>query len=186
MEGGYPMSDIVILSGSPSELSGSEQVLKFLGSILERENFSVTLISVKDINPHVLITGDYKSPIVHQIADKLQEAKGVIVGSPVYKASYSGVLKALFDILPQDVLEDKIVLPVMTGGSPAHLLAIDYALKPLIGTVKGQSLKGLYFLDNQHIDKYQENPIIDEEILKRTKKQLTYFIEKIGIPVPVL
>lgn len=179
------MSDIVVLSGSPSEFSGSEQVLKLLTSILERENYSVTFISVKEIDPLVLMSGDYKSPVVHQIADKLQKAKGVIVGSPVYKASYSGVLKALFDILPQDVLEDTIVLPVMTGGSPAHLLAIDYALKPLIHIVKGQSLKGLYYLDKQ-IDKYQENPIIDEDILERTKKQLTYFTEKVRIPEPVL
>jgi len=57
-----------------------------------------------------------------EIANDLQDAKGVIVGSPVYKASYSGVLKALFDVLPEDILNRKPVLPIMTGGESTSSL----------------------------------------------------------------
>lgn len=171
------MSDIVIISGSPSNSSRSERVLQYLGRMLEREHLSVTHISVKDVGAEDLLFGNFNSPEIKMVADKISHAKGVIVGTPVYKASYSGVLKALFDILPQDILQDKPVLPLMTGGSLSHLLAIEYALKPLLATLKGQNLKGLYFLDSQ-IDKTQENPITGEDILARTKKQLYYFIEK--------
>ena len=108
----------------------------------------------------------------------MENADGVIVGSPVYKASYSGVLKALFDMLPQDILQDTHVLPVMTGGSLSHLLALEYALKPLLATVKGQNLKGLYFQDSE-IDKTSDNPILDVDMLNRTKKQLDYFFGKV-------
>ena len=172
------MSEIVILSGSPSEFSRSDQVLKYLGTLLERENFSVTHISIKDV-PHAdLFQGRFDSPAFGDIANLLQNAMGVIVGSPVYKGAYSGVLKALLDVLPQDVLKHTPVLPLMTGGSMSHLLALEYTLKPVLATLKGHNLKGLYFLDSQ-IDKYKLNPIIDNAILKRTKKQLYYFMEVI-------
>jgi FMN reductase len=63
---------------------------------------------------------------------ELKGASGVIIVSPVYKAAYSGALKTLLDLLPQDILKDKPVFPLMVGGSGAHLLAIDYSLKPLL------------------------------------------------------
>lgn len=179
-KGSCAMSDIVIISGSPSELSRSEKLLQYIGSTMRKEHYSVTFISIKDIPAEDLVQGNYESPVLQQITQHIQEASGVIVGSPVYKAAYSGVLKALFDLLPQDVLYDTYVLPIMTGGSPSHMLAMDYALKPLVSTMKGLPLKGLYYIDSQ-LDKHQENPIIDEEILDRTKKQLFYFLEKIGL-----
>ncbi|HLS10320.1 NADPH-dependent FMN reductase [Lentibacillus sp.] len=170
------MSDIVVLSGSPSEFSRSDSVLKYLGTLLKREHFTVTHISIKDLPHEDIFQGKFDSPAIQDIARLIQNAKGFIVGSPVYKGAYSGVLKALLDIFPQDVLKHTPVLPIMTGGSPSHLLAIEYTLKPVLATLKGHNLKGLYLLDSQ-IDKYKEQPIIDDDILHRTKKQLQYFIE---------
>ncbi|SEJ43058.1 FMN reductase [Bhargavaea ginsengi] len=173
------MSEIVILSGSPSENSRSEKVLRYLGERLEQQQFSVTHISVKDVPAEDLMFGNFKSPDVIRIAEQVGQAKGVIVGTPVYKAAYSGVLKALIDIMPQDILEDTPVLPVMTGGSMSHLLALEYALKPLLATLKGVNLKGLYYMDSQ-LDKSAEQPIVDEDAFLRTEKQLDYFIRKVG------
>lgn len=112
--------------------------------------------------------GNFNSPEVNDIARIIENAKGVIVGSPVYKASYSGVLKSLFDILPQDVLKNTPVLPVMSGGSISHLLALEYALKPLISTLKGTTLKGVYYLDSQ-VDKTSVAPIQDADLIQRTE-----------------
>ncbi|MBP2076885.1 NADPH-dependent FMN reductase [Oceanobacillus polygoni] len=172
------VGNIVIVSGSPSSLSRSERILYYLGELAEQEGFSVKHISVKDVDAEDLLFGNFNSSKIKEIANDLEKADGVIVGSPVYKASYSGVLKALFDLMPQDVLQDTVVLPVMTGGSPSHLLAMEYALKPLLATVKGQNLKGLYFQDSE-IDKTRDNPILDEDMLVRTKKQLDYFLGKV-------
>jgi len=173
------MSDIAIISGSPSGNSSSEKVLNYLGAFLEQEGLSIRHISVKDVSSDVLFEGKYDSPEIQHIAAVLQDAKGVIVGSPVFKGAYSGVLKALIDLLPQDVLEHTPVLPLMTGGSPSHLLALDYALKPVLALLKAHNLKGLYFQDTQ-IDKQSEIPIIDEDVLQRTKRQLYYFIELVN------
>lgn len=174
------MSEIVILSGSPSEFSRTDLVLKYLGSILKEEGFTVTHLSIRDVPMEDMFLGKLNSPAIVDISALIHEAKGVIVGSPVYKAAYSGVLKALLDILPQDVLQDTPVLPLMTGGSSAHLLALEYTLKPLLATLKGQNLKGVYLVDSQ-IDKLKPHlPIVEDEVLQRLKKQLFYFVEIIN------
>ncbi|MEC5425964.1 NADPH-dependent FMN reductase [Virgibacillus sp. C22-A2] len=179
------MSDIVILSGSPSEYSRSDKVLKYLGDLIQDENFKVSHISVKDAPHKDIFQGNFESPAIKEIATLIQNARGVIVGSPVYKGAYSGVLKALIDVLPQDVLQHTPVLPLMTGGSMSHLLALEYTLKPVLATLKGHNLKGLYLLDSQ-IDKNKKNPIIDEDLLGRTKKQLYYFLELVNNQNPVV
>ncbi|MBM7571163.1 NADPH-dependent FMN reductase [Aquibacillus albus] len=174
------MSEIVLLSGSPTYPSRSESVLRYLSDLLEKEGFSTINISVRDFSPEDLFYARFDSPDIQHIAQSLQNAKGIIIGSPVYKASYSGVLKALIDLLPQDVLQDTPVFPIMTGGSGAHLLAIEYALKPLLASLKGQNLKGVYLLDNQ-IDKANTlHPVTDPEAAERLEKQLDYFVQFIN------
>jgi len=170
------MSDIIIISGSPSDTSRTKKVLDYLGTIVEQEGFSIKHISIRDISKDVLFEGAYDSPEIRTIATLIQNAKGVIIGSPVYKGAYSGVLKTLIDVLPQDVLKHKPVLPLMTGGSSTHLLALEYTLKPVLASLKAHNLKGLYFVDEQ-IDKHGEITIIDVDTLTRTKKQLDYFME---------
>ncbi|WP_077324146.1 NADPH-dependent FMN reductase [Virgibacillus siamensis] len=170
------MGEIVVLSGSPSAASRSDSVLRYMGDLLIQKHFTVSHLSVRDLPYEDLFTGNWESPAIRDIALMIRNASGVIVGSPVYKGAYSGVLKALLDVLPRDVLQHTPVLPVMTGGSASHLLAIEYTLKPVLATLKGHNLKGLYLLDDQ-IDKHRNNPIIEDAILERTEKQLYYFAD---------
>jgi FMN reductase len=70
--------------------------------------------------------------------------------SPRRKASYSGVLKAFLDVLPQFGLRNKVVLPLVTGGTLAHVLAIDYALRPVLSSLDPLHIvAGLFVLDKQ-------------------------------------
>lgn len=180
------MSDIVLLSGSPSEQSRSEKVLDYLDKLIVEEGLSTTKISVSSVSPEDLFYARFDSEAIKEITETIQQARGVIVASPVYKASYSGILKALIDLLPQDVLKDTPVFPIMSGGSKSHLLAIEYALKPLLATLKGQNLKGVYLLDHQ-IDKSKPSrPITDEDCDQRLKKQLVYFLQIIQKQVPLM
>ena len=52
-----------------------------------------------------------------------------MVATPIYKASYSGLLKLFLDALSPDALRGKTVLPLATAGNSAHLLALDYAFE---------------------------------------------------------
>lgn len=172
------MSDIVLISGSPSVQSRSEKVLDFIGSTIQDSGYSVTKISVTDIPAEALMYGHYNHEKIKNAVQQIANAKSIVISSPVYKAAYTGALKAFIDLLPQDVFKHKAVLPIMTGGSLAHLLAIEYTLKPLIAILKGQSLNGVFITDEQ-INKTEKNPIIDQSIYDRIEKQIEYLEEAI-------
>ena len=63
---------------------------------------------------------------------QVANAQLIVVATPVYKAAYSGLLKVFLDLLPQTALAGKTVLPLATGGSPHHMLALDCALRPVL------------------------------------------------------
>lgn len=74
----------------------------------------------------------------------------VLISTPVYKASFSGGLKAVLDLLDEKALAGKVVLPIATGGSPAHLLALEYGLKPVLSALGARHiLAGVYATDKQ-------------------------------------
>lgn len=82
-----------------------------------------------DLTNHVL-TG-FASPQLQVRLDAITEADALIVSTPIYTASYSGLFKMLVDVLPADSLRGKPVLLGATGGTARHSLAIDHALRPL-------------------------------------------------------
>jgi FMN reductase len=65
---------------------------------------------------------------VHQVTD----ADVMLVASPTYKATYTGLLKVFLDRIPTGALAQTIALPLMVMGSPRHSLAVDVHLRPLL------------------------------------------------------
>jgi len=73
-----------------------------------------------------------------------------VVATPIYKAAYSGLLKIFLDVLPQFGLREKVVFPLATGGTVAHVLALDYALRPVLSSLDPvHVVSGLFILDKQ-------------------------------------
>ncbi|MDN4524571.1 NADPH-dependent FMN reductase [Fictibacillus fluitans] len=142
------MADIVAISGSPSATSRTGIVLHHLSNLAQKAGLETESYSVLDIPPEDLVLGNFNSPELKAIEKSLKQAKAVIIGTPVYKAAYSGVLKSLLDLLPRDILSGKSVLPIAAGGSAAHLLSIDYALKPVLYAIGARNiLNGVYLID---------------------------------------
>ncbi len=152
------MPGILLLSGSPSassrEASGppprSEAVLQHAAGILSDLGLTTEFVSVRDLPPEDLVQVNFNSPQLKQIQEKVAWAAGIILSAPVYKASYPGVFKALLDLLDQDAFTGKVILPIATGGTLAHLLAIDFAMKPVLAVMGATHiLKGIYILSSQ-------------------------------------
>jgi FMN reductase len=59
-------------------------------------------------------------------------ADGLVVASPIFSASYSGLFKMFFDVLEKDALAGKPVIIAATAGTARHSLALEYALRPLL------------------------------------------------------
>lgn len=144
------MPQVIAISGSPSPSSKSEKILALATGILNQNGVKTATFSVRDFPAEDLFQARFDSPVVQQLVDAIRQAKAVVIASPIYKAAYPGVLKALLDVLPQETLTDKIVLPLATGGSNAHLLAIDYAFKPVFSALGAtHMLSSIFITDAQ-------------------------------------
>jgi FMN reductase len=144
------MPDVIAIGGSPSLYSKSSALLGYTRHFLETQGLSTELIEVRELPAEALLLAQVDNPVIQSRLRLVAQASAVIVATPVYKAAYSGILKAFLDLLPQNALAHKIVLPLATGGSAAHTLAIDYALKPVLAALGArQFLNGVYFTDSQ-------------------------------------
>lgn len=144
------MRQIVMLSGSPSKSSRVYATLQWLGEQFRRLGSSVRIIEIQDLPSEALVHADWNSSAIVHANQWVAAADLVIVGTPIYKASYTGLLKTYLDLLPVDALRGKVVLPIAIGGTMAHLLAIEYALKPVLSALGARRIEqGVYGLDSQ-------------------------------------
>jgi FMN reductase len=165
------MSDLVTIAGSPSYPSRSSAVLDIIRNHFESRQFTTDSIQVRALPAEALLWGQLDDPAIQQAIQTIAVARIVVVATPVYKAAYTGLLKTFLDVLPQSALVDKIVFPIATGGSAAHLLAIDYALKPVLSALGAQHiLNGLYIQDAQF--QYKDGIHIDAAIEQRLYKSI--------------
>src|SRR5688500_9092712 len=141
---------ILLIAGSPGTPSRSARLLEFIGSELTKKGHEIDRVYVRGLPTQSLLHADFEDRILDEAFEKVAHAYAIVIGTPVYKAAYSGILKAFLDLLPQDGLKGKFVLPIATGGSAAHMLALDYALRPVLTSLAAQHiLPGLYITDRQ-------------------------------------
>ncbi|UED87330.1 NADPH-dependent FMN reductase [Streptomyces profundus] len=142
------MSTVLSVSGSPSPTSRTGRLLRHLDARLIAQGHRVIPLDVRTIPAEALLHADFRHPAIVKATELFAQADGVVVGTPVYKAAYSGLLKTLLDLLPQYALTEKTVLPLATGGTTAHVLAIDYALRPVLSSMGATHiLPGWFTLD---------------------------------------
>ncbi|MFI8092244.1 NADPH-dependent FMN reductase [Streptomyces sp. NPDC086080] len=150
------MAVVLSVSGSPSATSRTARLLRHLDGRLEDHGHRVIPLDLRTLPAEALLGADFGHPAITGVAALFEEADGVVIGTPVYKAAYSGLLKSLLDLLPQYALAGRTVLPLATGGTTAHVLAIDYALRPVLSSMgAGHIVQGWFTLD--------KDIVVDEE-----------------------
>jgi FMN reductase len=144
------MSSVLIISGSPSATSRTERLARSIAARIGARDVQATLLDVRNLPAEDLLHARFDAPSIVAAAAQVAAADGVVVATPVYKAAYSGLLKTFLDVLPQFALRGKVVLPLATGGSIAHVLSIDYALRPVLSSLDPlHVVNGLFLLDKQ-------------------------------------
>lgn len=142
------MATVLSVSGSPSSTSRTARLLRHLDARLAAQGHDVTPLDVRTLPAEAMLDADLAHPAITEAAELFQHADGIIIGTPVYKAAYSGLLKSFLDLLPQYALTGKTVLPLATGGTTAHVLAIDYALRPVLSSLGASYItQGWFVLD---------------------------------------
>ena len=149
------------ISGSPATNSRSRRLLEYALERLQHDGVPGRLIDLSALTSDALL-GRGHAPDVDDALGAVASAQIVVVGTPVYRATYSGLLKVFFDLLPQDGLAGKVAIPIATGGSLAHQLALDYGLRPLIASIGGVTVAaGVYGTQGQFDGAIPDASLID-------------------------
>jgi FMN reductase len=144
---------ITAIVGNPKSRSKSygiaAEMLRFVRENLgsDRGETDDEVIDLADVAPALLEWGHAD---VRRLVDRVCGSDIVIVVSPTFKATYTGLLKLFIDQLPMQALAGIAAIPVMVGAAPHHALAVEAHLRPLL--VEAGAIcptRGLYLLDSQ-------------------------------------
>jgi FMN reductase len=129
------MTSVIAISAGLSETSSTRLLADRLIESFGRQfgDASVELVTLRELAHDIVdatLTG-FASPRLQDVLDKVGAADGLIVATPIYKASYPGLFKSFIDVLEPDAVIGKPVLLGATGGTARHSLAIDHSLRPL-------------------------------------------------------
>lgn len=136
---------LVVISAGVGTPSSSQLLGEQLGRAAQRllaaaghpvEVRHIELRTLASDLAHQLVT-HVPSPALHEVYGEVGRSVGVVVVSPVFNASYSGLFKLFFDLLDEGVMAGRPVLLAATGGTARHSLVIDTAMLPLFHYLKG-------------------------------------------------
>lgn len=139
-------ADVVLIAGSPSTASRSAYALRALGKRLEARGLSVQTFAVQDLPAEDVLRGRSEAPELADVLTAVRAARALVLGTPVYKAVYSGALKAVVDLIPPDGLDGKVVLGVAAARLEAHGATVGRAFDELFRFFRGTRALPTFFL----------------------------------------
>jgi FMN reductase len=145
------VSSVVVISGSPSRTSKTQRVAEYLARRLLTAGEEVEHLRLRRLPAEPLLAADPRNPAIAHALAQVARADGIVLATPTYKAAYSGLLKVFLDLLPQFGFVGKAVLPLSTGGSIAHVLALDYALRPVAQSLGARHVVQSFFVLDTHL-----------------------------------
>lgn len=150
--------NIVAVSGGLNSPSKTESLVQaILDELAEATQINVHFIKLSEIGP-LLGGAIYRNQLPQRVQDDLaavEAADALIVGTPVYRASFTGLFKHFFDFVEQTALVDVPVLLAASGGSDRHALVLEHQLRPLFSFFQAQTLPiGVYATDRDFTPEY--------------------------------
>lgn len=147
---------IVGFAGSSSVPSRTRSLVETIAtSAADRTGARTTIFDLVDIHPSLGATLDprHAPPDLVDLIETITNADALVVGSPVYKGTYTGLFKHLFDLIDPTALKDKPIVLTATGGSERHALVVDHGLRPLFAFFSADILStGIYATEADFTD----------------------------------
>jgi FMN reductase len=143
-----PPVDLTVLVGNPKPAS---RTLEAAVSVANRLTGAPPRQVIDLAAYGSAVLGD--TPAVAEAIGAVQGASGLVVASPTYKASYTGLLKVFLDHLPSQALTGVVAFPLMLGGAWQHALAPEVFLRPVLVELGATCpVPGLFLLDSDYLD----------------------------------
>ena len=180
------MTTVLAVSASPSTHSKTAALCE---TVLARLRGTVPGVARTDhlllrtVDGSALLAGRATTPSLADALQRFQQADGIVLATPIFKASYSGLLKAYLDLLPQFALAGKVVLPLATGGSLAHVLALDYALRPVLQSMGARHIVQSFYLHEAQMSVTDEGLEIQGEADRVLDEAIHHFGCALTTPV---
>ncbi|MGW2705064.1 FMN reductase [Streptomyces sp. NPDC001340] len=130
---------LVVVSAGLSVPSSTRLLGDRLAAAVDRHTpVDLQVIELRDLAVEIAhnFTNGFAGRALAAAQDAVTEADGLIVVTPVFTASYSGLFKSFFDVLDKDALAGKPVLIAATGGTARHSLVLEHALRPLFAYLR--------------------------------------------------
>lgn len=130
---------LVVVSAGLSVPSSTRLLAdRLAAATVGRTSAEVEVVELRDLAVEIAhnFTSGFPGRALSAALDAVTRADGLIVVTPVFSASYSGLFKSFFDVLDQDALTGKPVLIAATGGSSRHSLVLEHALRPLFAYLR--------------------------------------------------
>lgn len=103
--------------------------------------------------------------VLTQSYEKLHQSDLIVIGTPIYKASYTGLLKHFFDLIDPKKLTGKVAILVATGGSDHHALVLESHLRSLASFFGIYTIPTtIYAKDSEFKDYQLESAVIEQRI----------------------
>lgn len=139
---------VVVVNGSPTRPSRTRALAESIVAEIEREvAVDTAFVDLAEVGT-ALGASLFRKGLPQHLEDALlsiETADLLVVASPVYKGSYPGLFKHVFDLVAPEALTGKPVLLAATGGGDKHALVIEHQLRPLFGFFRAQTLPtGIY------------------------------------------
>lgn len=156
------MTRILIIGGSPLHPCPNHTFLDYakhlLANQLESPQIKIDTLLVRNLLAEDLAFGRYSSPALFYPKKLIAESDAIIIGSPIAKSAYTGLLKSFLDLLPSEIFAHKVILPLATSHTIAHTSALEYSLKPVLKELGAtQILPSVFAVDNQLQDAEHSN-----------------------------
>src|SRR3984957_3766329 len=172
---------VLAISGSPSSKSRTALVAQHVLGLLGNENLETRFISARDLPAKALLLADTSDPAIAATLAAVEEASGIVFATPIFKAAYSGLLKCMLDILPQFALAGKAILPIATGGSVAHVLALDYGLRPVLQSMGARHIVQSHFFPEKDVTIEGEGVLLDPATAVPLGEAVHHFKASLGL-----
>lgn len=130
---------LVVVSAGLSVPSSTRLLGDRLAAAVDRQTAAeVQVVELRDLAVEIAhnFTNGFPGRKLSAAIDAVTGADGLIVVTPVFSASYSGLFKSFFDVIDKDALAGKPVLIAATGGTARHSLVLEHALRPLFAHLR--------------------------------------------------
>jgi FMN reductase len=149
--------NVVSVSGSLSRPSRTSALVSaVLDSIQELEDVNIRSYELADIGPGLFAASSFDrlSGQSREIIEDIEGADLIVVGTPVYRGSYTGAFKHVFDLARHDRLRGTPIILTATGGDLSHSLVTEHELRPLFGFFNALSLPTALYATETDFNNY--------------------------------